>query len=262
MYTMLVADDEKWIRERITLSINWSGIGVTITGEAADGEEALSLCRKLKPDIILTDIRMPGINGLDFLKSLNEEGIKSKIIIVSGYSDFDYAQKAIKLGVADYILKPVENTELVDIVKKCIRQIEAEAYKNKIIEQASSKENTSGRLADYIEKGRTMAKRNTLEKALNFIRENYSRPITLSDVSEEVMLNHSYFSKLFKESVGLSFNKYLTRYRINKAKELMEDPTRRIKEIAGMVGYENVRYFIRVFKSVTGLSPNIYKEQL
>ena len=76
------------------------------------------------------------------------------------------------------------------------------------------------------------------------------------------MLNPSYFSNLFKESMGRSFNKYLTDFRIDKAKELMNDPTMRIKEIAGMVGYDNVQYFIKVFKSVTGISPNTYKEQL
>jgi len=262
MYTMLVADDEKWIRERIISSIDWAKIGVVIAGEAADGEEALTLSRKLKPNIILSDIRMPEINGLEFLKIINEEGLGAKLIIISGYNDFDYAQKAIKLGVADYILKPVENTELINIVKKCIRQIEAETYRKKIIEQTTSIEDLDKKLIAYINRGRMAGKRNTIEKAVSFIKENYNRPISLNDVSAEVMLNSSYFSNLFKESMGLSFNKYLNQFRINKAKELMKNPTLRIKEIAYMVGYENVGYFIRVFKSLTGLSPNVYKEQL
>ena len=262
MYTMLVADDERWIRERIISSIDWNRIGVSVVGEAADGEEALTLCRKLQPDIVLTDIRMPGLNGLDFLKALNEEKINSRLIIISGYNDFYYAQQAIKLGVVDYILKPVENSELVDIVRKCIRQIEAETFKNRIIEQANTQENITERLDAYVKKGNSVKKRNTIERALAFIRENYNRPISLNDLSEEVMLNPSYLSKLFAEVIGTSFNKYLTQQRINKAKELMINPTLRIKEIADMVGYENVRYFIKVFKSATGLSPSTYKEQL
>lgn len=262
MYTMLVADDEKWIRERIISSIDWAKIGVTVTGQAADGEEALALSRELKPDIILTDIRMPGLSGLDFLKALNKTGINSKLIIISGYSDFEYAHKAIKLGVSDYILKPVENAELVNIVKKCIRQIEAENFKNRIIDQAAFQKNLSGKLAEYAKGDQGARKRNTIEKAVAFIEANYNKPISLDDAAAEVMLNPSYFSKLFRESIGLSYSKYLSQYRINKAKELMNDPARRIKEIANMVGYENVRYFIRVFKSLTGLSPNVYKEQL
>ena len=262
MYSMLVADDEKWIRERIISSISWNKLGVCISGEAADGEEALALSRNLKPDIILTDIRMPGLSGLEFLKSINEEGLSAKIIILSGYSDFDYAQKAIKLGVADYILKPVENEELIKIVKKCIRQIEAETCKNRIIEQASSRTELAKKLSDYARNDQSAGKRNTLEKAVAFINENFHRPITLNDVAEEVMLNPSYLSNLFKETLGSTYSKYLTDLRINKAKELMNNPTMRIKEIAGQVGYDNAQYFIKVFKSVTGISPNVYKEQL
>ena len=261
MYTMLVADDERWIRERIISSIDWARIGVSVAGEAADGEEALTLSKQLKPDIILTDIRMPGINGLEFIKSLREEKSNARIIIISGFNDFHYAQKAIKLGVVDYILKPVENNELINIVKKCIRQIEAETYKNRIIEQVNAKENLTDKLADYVQ-GSSAKKRNTIEKALGFIKENYYRPITLNEISAEVMLNPSYFSNLFKESMGMSYSKYLTEFRIDKAKELMKDPTVRIKEIAALVGYDDPRYFVKVFKTVTGLTPNIYKEKL
>ena len=261
MYTMIVADDERWIRERITSSIDWAKAGVRIAGEAADGEEALALAVEIKPDIIITDIRMPGLSGLDFIKQLQKAGTRAKIIIISGYSDFNYAQKAIKLGVADYILKPVENTELVNIVKKCVRRIEAENVRNRIIEQASFQKNLSEKLAGYADDDGGKA-RNTMGKAIAFIENNYGRPISLEDTAAEVMLNPSYFSKLFRETVGLPYSKYLALYRINKAKELMTDPARRIKEIAGLVGYDNVRYFIRVFKQYTGLSPNVYKEQL
>ena len=262
MYTMIVADDEKWIRERIISSINWNRIGVSVIGEAADGEEALGLCRKLRPDIVLTDIRMPGINGLDFLKFLKDEGINSRLIIISGYGEFQYAKEAIKLGVVDYILKPVENDELVNIVKKCIRQIEAETLRNRIIEQLNIQDHLPKRLEDYEKRDGNVKKRNTIERALAFIKENYKGPVSLNDLSEEVMMNPSYLSKLFTEVLGISFSKYLTLYRINRARELMNDPTLRIKEIAGMVGYDNVRYFTKVFKSATGFTPNTYKEQL
>ena len=259
MYTMLIADDEKWTRDRIISYFKWKKINVSIVSEAADGEEALALSKQLKPDIIISDIRMPGLNGLDFLKSLNEEGVNAKVIIISGYGDFEYAQKAIKLGVADYILKPVENAVLINAVKKCIRQIEAEAFKNKIIEDAGVKANLTGKLAGYINKS---GYKNTIDIAITFINNNYHRPITLNDVSAEVKLNPSYFSKLFKNSIGISYSKYLTRFRINKAKELLADPTRRIKEISAMVGYKNTRYFTNVFKSLTKVSPNTFKEQL
>jgi two-component system response regulator YesN len=255
---MIVADDEIWIRERIINSINWAEIGVTIAGEATDGEEALALCRALAPDIILTDIRMPVINGLEFLSALREDSINSKVIIISGYSDFEYAQKALKLGAFDYMLKPIENNDLIQIVKKCVGQIEAEEYKNKILEQA----NMRLRVHDFIEKKQGNKIRNTVEKAIEFIEQNYNKPITLTDVSEKVMLNASYFSKVFKDSTGEAFVKYLTKYRMRKAVELMKDPTLKIYEIAERVGYDNVQYFIKVFKSIEGISPNIFKENI
>ena len=261
MYTMIVADDERWIRERIALSIDWAKAGIKVAGEAADGEEALALARELKPDIIVTDIRMPGISGLDLIKQLHRAGIRAKIIIISGYSDFNYAQKAIKLGVSDYILKPVENPELVSVVKKCVRQIEAENVRDRIIEQAAFQKDLKEKLAGYEGEDQNR-RRNTMEKALAFIENNYSRPISLDDTAAELMLNPSYFSKLFSDTAGIPYSKYLALYRINKAKELMADPALRIKEIAGLVGYDNVRYFTRVFKSLTGLTPNVYKEQM
>ena len=258
---MIVADDERWIRERIALSIDWAKAGLKVAGEAADGEEALSLSRELKPDVIITDIRMPGLSGLDLIKQLRKTGIRAKIIIISGYSDFKYAQKAIKLGVSDYILKPVENSELVSVVKKLVRQIEAENVRDHIIEQAAFQKKLSEKLAEYADEDGAKA-RNIIGKALTFIENNYNRPISLQETAAEVMLNPSYFSKLFREKVGLPYSKYLTLYKINKAKELMADPARRIKEISDLVGYDNVRYFSRVFKSVTGIPPNVYKEQL
>ncbi|MDR0452093.1 MAG: response regulator [Treponema sp.] len=255
---MLVADDELWIRERIINSIKWAKIGITITGQASDGEEALMLYKELKPDIVITDIRMPVISGIEFISALRDTGINSKVIVISGYSEFDYAQKALRLGVFDYVLKPVENSELVEVVKKCIRQIEADAYINKIFEESKIRQTVT----EHLENLSDSRKRNIVEKAISFIAENYHRPISLTDVAGHVMLNAAYFSKLFKDSTGGTFINYLTQYRISMAVELMKDPSLKIYEIASSVGYENVQYFTKVFKSVKGVSPYIYKEKI
>jgi YesN/AraC family two-component response regulator len=238
--------------------MNWAEIGVTVAGQASDGEEALELCKQLMPDIIITDIRMPVISGLEFLSALKETGVNAKVIIISGYSDFEYAHSALRLGVFDYILKPVENSELFDIVKKCIRQIETDAYASKIIEEAK----LQLKITNTIENNPDNKQRRIIEKAIVFIEQNYRDPITLTDVADQVMLNPAYFSKLFKDCAGEPFTKYLTRYRINKAVELMKDPTLKIYEIAAMAGYENAQYFMKVFKSIKGFSPNIYREKL
>ncbi|GHV72906.1 DNA-binding response regulator [Spirochaetia bacterium] len=252
MYTMIVADDERWIRERIINSINWEEIGVTVAGQASDGEEALELCKSRRPDIVLTDIRMPAVSGLEFIIAIKECGINPKIIIISGYNDFSYAQKAIKLGVFDYILKPVENSEMIEVVKKCIRQIEIESGYIRL-----------GPPPSAIEKNKSQSGRmkKMIEKAKGFIDEHYTNPITQRDVAESITLNTSYFSKIFREETGESFTHYLARYRIGKAVELMKDPTLKVYEIAGRVGYDNVQYFIKIFRQYTGLSPNQYRDR-
>jgi two-component system response regulator YesN len=255
VYAMIVTDDELWIRERLINSINWEEIGVTVIGQASDGEEALEICKILKPDIVLTDIRMPVISGLEFVQALKESSVNSKIIIVSGYDDFSYAQKAIKLGVFDYILKPVENSEITDIVKRCIRQIAQESVGRKFTEEATPDSDNQ----DKIPTGRM---KKMIEKARLFIDGNYQKPITLPDAAQSIMLNPSYFSKIFKKEVGESFTRYLARYRIEKAIELTKDPALKVYEIADKVGYDNVPYFIKTFRQFTGFSPNQYRDKI
>ena len=139
MFRLLVVDDEVWIRERISQMIDWNLIQVEVIGEAADGEEALKKTRELKPDIVLTDIRMPCIDGLEFTKALKDEQLKSKVIILSGYSDFEYAQSAIKLGAFDYILKPVNDEELLNTVKRCTLLVEKEEKRDSLLQDLQKK---------------------------------------------------------------------------------------------------------------------------
>ena len=130
MYKLLIVDDEDWIRERLKHTIDWGSMDVEVIGEACDGEEALEKTKMLLPDIVLTDIRMPCINGLEYIKRLRDGNINVKVIIISGFSDFDYARNAIKLGAFDYILKPVDDDDLTGVIKRCIEDINAERSKN------------------------------------------------------------------------------------------------------------------------------------
>jgi two-component system response regulator YesN len=258
---MLIADDERWIRERLAHSIDWASVRVKVSGEAGDGEEALARATELKPDIILTDIRMPVISGLEFLAALKEKGAGAKVIIISGYDDFKYAQKAIKLGVYDYILKPVENDDLLEIVKKCADRIAAEAQKEALAAEGEMSR-ALRQVKETPDEQDAGKQRKIIAKALNYIEKNYTKPITLTDIAEYTALNASYFSKLFKDTTGVPFNKFLTRFRIEKAAELLKDPTLKIYEVADKVGYENVQYFNKVFKYVEGITPNEFKEKI
>ncbi|WP_028612257.1 response regulator [Paenibacillus harenae] len=126
MYKLLVVDDERWVRQGLTSTIDWQAEGIELIGEAEDGEEALARIRTGSPDIIITDIKMPRMDGLDLMEALRKQRKKAYVIIISGYSDFEYAQKALKYGAYDYVLKPIEETALLEVVRRCVSDLDQE----------------------------------------------------------------------------------------------------------------------------------------
>ena len=139
MIKLLVVDDEIWIRERISKEIPWESVQTEVVGTAEDGQEALEIAEELEPDIIITDIRMPGFDGIELLRELRKKSLDIKVILLSGYNDFSYAKEAIKYGAFDYILKPAEDQELLNVVNRCVMTIEIEREKERRIQGLQEK---------------------------------------------------------------------------------------------------------------------------
>lgn len=139
MIKLLVVDDEIWIRERISKEIPWESVQAEVVGTAEDGQEALEMAEELEPDIIITDIRMPGFDGIELLRELRKKSLDIKVILLSGYNDFSYAKEAIKYGAFDYILKPAEDQELLNVVNRCVMTIEIEREKERRIQGLQEK---------------------------------------------------------------------------------------------------------------------------
>lgn len=135
---LLIAEDELWLRKRLVSTIDWSSYGISKVYEAEDGGEALEIALKEKPDIVITDIRMPELSGIDLMKKLNENSIFSKMIVVSGYDDFEYAQGALRMGAINYLLKPVDEEELLDSVKRCVEELKKEKNKETVFDKQSA----------------------------------------------------------------------------------------------------------------------------
>lgn len=135
---LLIAEDELWLRKRLVSTIDWSSYGISEVYEAEDGGEALEIALKEKPDIVITDIRMPELSGIDLMKKLNENSIFSKMIVVSGYDDFEYAQGALRMGAINYLLKPVDEEELLDSVKCCVEELKKEKNKETVFDKQSA----------------------------------------------------------------------------------------------------------------------------
>ncbi|CAM4295807.1 response regulator [Paenibacillus alkaliterrae] len=139
MYTLLVVDDEKWVRQGLSLTIDWMAEGIELIGEAEDGEEALHRIQMDSPDIIITDIKMPRMDGLELIEALRNQQKKAHVIIISGYNDFHYAQKALKYGAYDYVLKPIEETALLEVVRRCVGDLEQENKRHLHLKEMSGR---------------------------------------------------------------------------------------------------------------------------
>lgn len=149
MFKVFLVEDEKVVREGIRENVLWEQYGFHYTGDASDGELALPMIRKIQPDLLITDIKMPFMDGLSLIKLVRKELPKTKIVIISGYDDFSYAQQAIHLGVEQYLLKPIIKDKLVEMLIEMREKMQEERYQQQYIEnfklEAQEYENFSRR---------------------------------------------------------------------------------------------------------------------
>ena len=274
MYKAVVIDDEPIIVKGLSRLIPWEELGCTLAGTAGDGLEALELIRKVRPDLVITDIYMPRMDGLVMIAALKSEFEDIEISILTGYRDFDLAQKALNLGVTRFLLKPSNLDELVEAVR-----VMTEKLKKKGISSGSdrTKDPESGtgsvHTAECIpsaeppqvsggscETGKERPEQRFLvNAALAYMEENYDRKLMLQEVADHVYVSQWHLSKLLNQYAGKPFNELLNTLRIKKAKELLDDPAYRITDISDMTGFQDVAHFSRVFKKLTGVSAYQYR---
>lgn len=415
MFTMLLVDDEYLVRMGVRETIEWEQYGIEIIGEAPNGEEGLALALRYMPDIILTDIRMPKMDGTEFMQKLRENNLESKIIVLSGFEDFDYARNAIHSGAMAYLLKPIDNEELIQTMQRVVSEINKERKTNHyfnqlknelsaikkqflldliggtiihkpeieekleflqmpikmtdnyvvviriddyeaiskslldkdlaLLKEATFKESMSFILnspdsngvffdksedewvillhedheGEMIESLKVRCKefvqsiknqfspalsigisdkctsleyiqnaykeaylastcklipkfssvvfikemdvtnyRREIIEAMKYIKEHYSKEITIEDLANELFISPSHLMHLFKREVGKTLNECLTDYRMEIAKELLKDSKLKIYEISENVGYRDVKYFSQIFKRTIGMTPSDY----
>lgn len=133
-YRVLLADDEEEIRMGISRKIDWAGLGFTLIGEAENGAEALELAEQLRPDVVLTDIKMPFMDGLELCRRLKQSLPAAKLVVFSGFDDFEYARQAIGMNVSEYILKPINAPELIEVLNKLREQLDAQRMERRDME--------------------------------------------------------------------------------------------------------------------------------
>lgn len=250
MRKILIADDEKIIREGIAKLIQASNLPVTIVGQAANGRQALEMMQTTHPDLVIIDITMPTITGLEAIEQAKEFLPTSKFIIISGHDSFPFAQKAIELGAFHYLLKPIKRKQLLSVVEQALETLE-------------KKEEVIVSTGTDITSVSDAANGTVCKKALAYINNHHcDSNMSLNFVADKFHISQSYLTRMIKKSTNLSFTEYLNKLRIQQAIFLLssrEDLL--IAQIAELVGYSSQHYFSRVFKNHTGVSPVEYRNE-
>lgn len=256
MIKVVIVEDEQLTRKGLVITTPWEEFDCKVVGEAANGIEGIDIIKRLKPDIVITDVRMPKMNGIEMIKAM-ENVTDTEYIIISGYDDFKYAQKAISLGVKEYLLKPVEDNQLFKALTKTVKYVE---NKKTNVKYDNNIEHDLLDFKEYNPNDSTESKKKYVVKAVEYIVKNYYKEIIIKEVAEGLYISESYLSRLFKKETGYTFVDYLTRYRIKKAIELLKDDIIKIYQVAELVGFKDSRYFSSIFKKYIGITPTEYKE--
>ncbi|KHF36583.1 putative response regulatory protein [Paenibacillus sp. P1XP2] len=253
MKNILVVDDEPRTREGIRKTLEMWSSGRYRIEIASSGGEALTWLENHDASLLVTDIRMPEINGLELVERIADMPHPPVVIIISGHSDFEYARTALKFGVVDYLLKPLDKTKLVQAVETALQR---EQWNGRI---ERMRKLVDPKLLETVQEEKVYSPQ--VQKALQYIDEHLGESVSLRETAEHLHMNASYFSVHFKEQTGLTFSDYVTRRRVQRAKELLTGTRLSIAEIAEQAGYQTPKYFVKVFRSLEGVSPGQYRQQ-
>ena len=262
MIRLLIADDEKLEREALAEMVARRFEHEVVLELAENGRKAADTAVLWGADLILMDIEMPGMSGLDAARAVLAQRPGCRVIFVTAYSLFQYAHEAVHLGACDYLLKPVDPDELEASIRRAMRQVEAE---RKLEELATAKalpelqDAGAAPAEDAADEDSPAAM--VMAQVRRYLEDNYMFDLSLDSVGEILHISPAYLSAQFKKYQKMNFLDCLTELRINAAKKLLADPLRSTAEVASMVGYDDSSYFARAFKKRTGMTPTQYRRQ-
>jgi len=247
----MIVDDEKYVRMGIKNDTDWALIGCEVVAEASNGEMALDMAGQFRPDLVISDIKMPKMDGIELAGRLLEKYPDTKVIFLTAYNEFEYARQAVRLGVSDYLLKPFHDGELEGAIQRLLH-----LHPNASAAQAEL-ENEMIPL-----KRKEEIENRYVQAAIEYIEKNYSdKDFSIGKLSESISVSEGHISRLFKAETEISINNYLTRYRIRKSMDFLKDVQSKVYEVAEKVGYQDIAYFSNTFKKLVGTAPSEYQSK-
>ena len=279
VYKLVIVEDEHIEREALATLVDWRAMGLSLAGCFEAGEQALAYARENPFDVLFTDIRLIGMSGLDLARDILQIRPNVKILVNSGYSDFEYARRAIALKAVSYLTKPLDLDELRDTVRETLRQLQAEeasrdsaarleklvmtelpALRNTIMEKIDNGSVSGGEAAEALQIVGLDTDRNIIRRIMAHIAGHLDQKLSLEYLSEVFRYSPNYIGIAFKKDAGMTLTDYVRGARMEKARELLREPGARISEVAARVGYPNVSYFCSVFRKEYGVNPGEYRE--
>ena len=251
MYRVLLVDDEHIILDGLSRAVPWAELGCRVVGTAGNGQEGLRLVRELDPDILLTDIRMPNMDGLSMVAALRSEYPRLQIAVLTAFRDFEYAQTALNLGVCRYLLKPSRMDELLEAIRVMTARLDALPPLPEAAEPDEDPAAAGSGAGNFI-----------VRQAMDYMRAHCADHLSLGDVADHVYVSQWHLSKLINKHANQSFFDLLAHMRMERAKVLLADSSLRIHAVAEQVGYSDVAHFSKSFKRFEGMTPGEYRDGL
>ncbi|ASA20585.1 response regulator transcription factor [Paenibacillus donghaensis] len=299
MWNVLLVEDEVFVRESVREIIQWEELGFRVVGESGNGVEALELIHRLKPDLVLADIIMPGMDGIELLKQTRQAGLSAKFVMLTCMGEFEYVRQAMEYGASNYILKlSMSVNSLRDTLRKVSAELDERAGKQghgteaaaAVGERSGPRRSSADDIHPVAEEGEgveveaddeaglqahatapahsgfqplqePVVSHPEISKIIEFIGRHFDQDITVKSMSRYVMMGENYISALFKKKTGHTLIHYLHGVRMEKAAELLRGSDLAVQEIGHRVGFANDNYFIKIFKRWTGVTPSQYRHR-
>jgi two-component system response regulator YesN len=241
MLKVLIVDDERYVCESLINALDWEELGFEKPLSASNGKVALEIIKHGDIGLVITDVKMPVMDGLGLARYINKFYTKINIIFISAYDEFQYARQAMEFGVKSYLLKPVEKDILKDTV---VRVMNLKDFKQDNAGMKLDSEDVNAMLVRKVQK---------------YILDNFDRKISLSEVAEQMFISPQHLCKKFKKITGMQFVDYVLNVKIKKAKSLIMNTSIKVKDLAIQLGFNDYTYFCKVFKKYEGVSPLQYR---